>query len=62
MISSDPKINAWVQQEYQHDQGYWQNRAKNGSGLIQQIAIFIIKQGNNHEQKKEQKRSPHPVK
>lgn len=32
----------WAAWEYEHDPGYWQDRAKNGSGLIQQIASFVL--------------------
>jgi len=39
------KLNAWAQKEYQQDQTYWQDRAKNGTGLIKQIADIVIKQG-----------------
>lgn len=35
----------WASWEYAHDPGYWQDRAKNGIGLIQQIATFVIKNG-----------------
>jgi hypothetical protein len=45
LISSDAKISDWVQKEYQHDQGYWEDRAKNGSGIIQQIARFVLAAG-----------------
>jgi len=43
--SSDPKINAWILQEYHDDEGYWQDRAKNGTGLIQQIARLVLGAG-----------------
>lgn len=43
ILKADPfKWAAW---EFQHDKGYWQERATNGSGLIQQIATFVMKHG-----------------
>jgi len=33
---------AWIQKESRTNLSYWQDRAKNGSGLIQEIAIFVI--------------------
>ena len=35
----------WAYEEYQRDPGYWLDRAKNGKGLIQEIAYFVIKKG-----------------
>ena len=42
-LKSNPVL--WANWEYQHDSAYWIDRQKNGSGLIQQIANFVIKQG-----------------
>jgi hypothetical protein len=35
---------SWAQSEYETDFEYWQDRVKNGTGLIQQIANFVLKQ------------------
>lgn len=35
----------WAEYEISHDPAYWQDRAKNGAGLIQQIAAFVIQHG-----------------
>lgn len=35
----------WATWEYQHDLTYWEDRAQNGIGLIQQIASFVMKHG-----------------
>lgn len=34
----------WAWQKYKVDPGYWQDRAKNGNGLIRDIANFVLKQ------------------
>lgn len=34
----------WAQDEAKKDLPYWKDRCKNGSGLIQQIANFVLKQ------------------
>ncbi len=34
----------WAEHEAKTDLPYWKERSKNGSGLIQQIADFVLKQ------------------
>ncbi len=34
----------WAQAEYKADSSYWRDRAKNGIGLIREIADFVLKQ------------------
>ncbi len=45
----EPKLKdnpfIWAREEFQLDLGYWLDRAKNGSGLIQEIALFVLKNG-----------------
>lgn len=33
---------AWAAWERSHNIKYWTERAQNGSGLIQQIAVFVL--------------------
>ncbi len=35
----------WAREEFQRDRSYWLDRAKNGNGLIQEIALFVLKNG-----------------
>lgn len=41
----------WAEHEAKTDRDYWKDRAKNGSGLIKQIANFVIKQGRNDKKR-----------
>ncbi len=36
---------AWSKWEMQHNGSYWEDRLRNGNGLIQTIARFVIKNG-----------------
>jgi len=35
----------WMQQERKTNFSYWKDRASNGSGLIKEIADFVIESG-----------------
>ncbi len=43
------KALEWAQSEYRTDPSYWKDRAKNGTGLIKQIANFVLKQEGANE-------------
>ncbi len=35
----------WAYEEFQKDRSYWLDRAKNGKGLIKEIALFVLRNG-----------------
>lgn len=35
----------WAYEEFQRDHSYWLDRAKNGEGLIKEIALFVLRNG-----------------
>ncbi len=41
-ISDNP--TEWAKRKYKADPAYWQDRSRNGSGLIKEIADFVIQQ------------------
>lgn len=42
---SSHNVFEWAKKEFLGDPEYWQDRAKNGTGLIQQIAHFVLRCG-----------------
>jgi len=40
----------WAYEEFQHDPGYWLDRAKNGNGLIKEVAEFVVRNGKSQQE------------
>ncbi len=56
--SSPDNLFEWGRKEAQHDLLYWQDRQQNGTGLIKQIADFVLKQAGAHESWVKKKERP----
>ncbi len=48
-FKADPFM--WAYEEFKRDPNYWLKRAKNGKGLIKEIAEFVIKNGNPQQER-----------
>ncbi len=41
----------WAYEEFQRDPGYWLDRAKNGKGLIKEVAEFVVRNGKPQQER-----------
>ena len=42
----------WAYEEFQRDSDYWLDRAKNGKGLIKEVAEFVVRNGKPQQERK----------
>ena len=40
----------WACEEFQSDPAYWLDRAKNGTGLIKEVAEFVVRNGKPQQE------------